>query len=372
MVRVLLVLLAVLQTVGCYAAGDDDDNDVSDDSDGGPPDDVPGDSDGGPPDVPLDDTPATSEGDIDGDGISNDVDTDDDGDGIPDDVDVDADGDGVLEESPSADAIAAAWALAAASCEEAINCCSMVLNPEDLGFSNWVEFRPVCYPDHFIEALPGFAQAVATAGAAIDQQAWQAEHGSASPDESGGLPECAGEPVDKGGAVRLPAVDELVLPYFHGTTGMGESCFTLWDCEADARCEALDTTSGAPGTCGLRPREGGSCGESEPYCPVALVCSITGEVSVCERPRNENDFCGVFELGGRTTDNCRAEQWCDATFVTPACRPVLREGDPCAEDRQCLSFECGADGCAPATDWWQTTQDLLHAWCPDVMPSRSN
>lgn len=358
--RFLVAIALGLLSSACYSSGGDDDDDFLD-----PGDPLDEDGDGVPDGVVLDEAPEAPDEDADDDGLTNDVDTDDDGDGVPDDVDVDIDGDGAVEEAPSEGAIEAAWATAIAFCEEASECCSSVMNPEDFGFENWVDFKAACQPAGFVEQLPGFAQAAATAGAAIDQPAWQAEHGSAAP---GGVGSDECMPVGKGQTVRRRELDEMILPYFHGTIPIGEHCSTLWDCEADGRCEGLVEGSSEPGTCGVRPREDGPCGDSEPYCPIGLICADTPERRACERPREENELCAAFELEGRATDNCGAEQWCDATLETPACRPVLREGDPCEEDRQCLAFECTAEGCAPADSWWANTQNVLHAWCPDALP----
>ncbi len=352
--------MAIVLAAGCFSS---DAGDPADDPPG-PGDPIDSDGDGVPDGVVLDDAPAPPEGDIDGDGLSNDVDTDDDGDAVPDDVDVDADGDGALEEEPSADAVQVAWEVATVDCERALECC--ITSLDDYGYDNSDDFRVACAPASFVDTLPSFAQAAATAGAALDQAAWDAENRGLSPVDSFTARGCENEEViNKGGANRLPGLDELVLPYFHGTRAIGEECATLWDCEASARCEGLG--SGEMGTCALRPRWDGPCGGSEPYCYLGQICVVTDGEPVCADPRGENDFCWVFEHGGLVTDNCDGRNWCDEMLDTPACRPLLYPGDPCEEDRQCAAFECGEDGCPERPDSEAAWRASLEDWCSGML-----
>jgi hypothetical protein len=286
---------------------------------------------------------------------------------VPDDRDVDADGDGLIDDMPPAEVVEAAWVGVQTECRWAAQCCSMVVQ----SFSS-EEDLPACHEGQLGGLLVDFAQAAATAGATVDAEAWLAEKRSEVPWEGGGL-NCPDYAVEKGQQTRRETIDGLLLPWFHGTTPIGDACFTLWDCAVEGRCEGLVQGSGEPGTCAIRPYEGGPCAGSEPYCLVGNTCNVSESSSVCERPRDENEFCSAFELGGRRTDNCSAEQWCDIDFVTPACRPVLRVGDPCTEDRQCIAFACTDEGdgpaCPPFQDWFQTMREMMRDWCHEQLPT---
>jgi hypothetical protein len=108
-----------------------------------------------------------------------------------------------------------------------------------------------------------------------------------------------------------------------------------------------------------------------PHCPIETTCTILEDGSVCERPRNENEFCRVFELDGRSTDDCESSSWCDDSIPTPACRDIAGAGDPCTLDRQCTSFVCAAESaqCGPLADDHELREQELRASCPVMFPT---
>lgn len=340
-----LCVLSILWISGCYAT---EDVCVGADCGGA------GGTDDG--EIPIDGDPGAPDEDADGDGTSNSIDTDDDDDGIQDDADVDIDGDGLVEGAPSTEVVAAAREIAHMFCEIEFNC-SCMWGGLSGGGSDDVDLCASLQTQTF---LPEVAQAAATAGAAVsgDQASFETYHGC---------------PVlEKDHTFRVPTVDELMLPRFHGTRTLGERCFTRWDCSADGRCEGLDHPD-QPATCALRPVLGGPCAATEPYCPADLTCTVTDDGTRCDSARRENEFCRVFELGARVTDDCEVDLWCDEDLETPACRPALREGDPCQEDRQCMGFACDQSeaACPPWTEppVWQGSQEDLRESCEQMFPT---
>lgn len=316
--------------------------------------------------VVLDDDPGAPTDDVDGDGATNVDDSDDDGDGIDDAADVDVDGDGLLEQQPPDQVVEAARAIVEAHCTFAFLCCAAV----DLliGPLSSDEATAECRRGTFPPLVAELAQAAVSAGAAIDFDAWEAEGRELGAPPMGD--ECP--IVEKGQFVRVSTIEETMLPYFHGVRAVGDSCQTRWDCVAEARCDGL-VGGREPGTCGPRPRVGGPCTDRQPRCPPGATCSVSQEGSSCVRPIEENEFCHVFELDGRRTDDCDAADWCDDTIETPACRPSLHEADACGDGRQCLSLECNAgDGiCTPPPESSQRIHDAFASSCEGSFPTYS-
>lgn len=302
--------------------------------------------------------------DIDGDGLTNDVDLDDDGDGLPDEIDVDDDGDGGFDRPAPQDIIDAAAAAAAAYCEYGELCCGFTMRFESGG-----DGIDACEERLRQELEVEFVQAAAVAGAAPDWS-FSNEHGLINFPSPAAL-RCPEATVEKGQRVRFETIDMFLLPFFHGTTEEGQPCVTAWDCGRRLRCEGLAENPWMPGVCAPLPTEGTGCGATEPVCPVGTSCTATGEREICERPHLVNEACLVFDFDGKTTDNCAADQWCDATLEEPVCRPVLREGDPCAEDRQCLAFDCPAPDheCPLNHPLYVAAHAVALEWCAEMFPT---
>jgi hypothetical protein len=301
--------------------------------------------------------------DVDGDGLLNDVDTDDDGDGRPDDVDVDADGDGGLDRPAPEEIPEAVDVAAEAYCQYAQECCQWHL---DFNPDRWSDG---CEQDLRAALLVEFVQAAVGATAAGDWSMWDEERRTLSFEPL--MLRCPDFWVEKGQRPRLEILDMFLLPFVLGTVAEGEPCVTRWDCDRRLRCEGLTEGPLVPGVCAPLPTEGTSCGATEPRCPAGTSCTIFAESTRCERPRPESEPCHVFELDGRTTDNCAADQWCDEGVVDPVCRPVLREGDPCTEARQCLAFDCPAQDrqCPPVAPVYDASYETVQTWCEEVFPS---
>jgi len=116
-------------------------------------------------------------------------------------------------------------------------------------------------------------------------------------------------------------------------------------CRPGLSCVFAETTAGL-GTCQPPLAANAPCQLALPeQCPSGQYCKITSEAGVsprtglCTKTPGLGEACGA---AGATYTGCDAEQYCDT--ASGVCAMAKHLGEACAQNHDCLSIHCGADG----------------------------